>query len=152
MIIVQQSYNVRLIERKELVVKFMDATTFQQHVTGDEDLRSLAIEVAQVLPAADGAKGAAQRYVTLDPADPFLALSAYILYRYVKDTLDYRRAVNETEIAAQRIRLIARLVDEGFPQEKAQEAVTALLTTIAKRTEDDPALSKARALLGGKEK
>jgi hypothetical protein len=90
---------------------------------------------------------APDRYLTVTGADLLLTLVAYALYRWVKDSLDHRRALNETEALERRARVVADLAAGGVPAEDAQKVVTALSEAIAKRTEGDPALEAARALL-----
>jgi hypothetical protein len=90
-----------------------------------------------------------EKYVTVTGFDFLAVVAAYALFRWAKDFFDHRRARNETELARQRLDLIQALTEQdGLPPKEAQAVVAALLKSIEKRTEDDPALRKTLALLG----
>jgi len=106
-------------------------------------LREVAEETAQQVSLEEP-----QSYITVTGVDLLFTVSAYALFRWAKDAFDHRRALNEAEIARQQEQLIAALIQDGFPPDKAQAVVTTLLKNIAVRTQDDPAIKKALSLLG----
>ena len=65
---------------------------------------------------------------------------AYFLFRWAKDNLDHRRALNETEIAERRISIINALANDGWDKEVAENVTNRCLEVIANRTNDDPVL------------
>jgi hypothetical protein len=128
----------------------MDAMQFEQQAKADSQLRDFLTEVAEEV-AEQVAVEAPERFVTVTGADMLFSVAAYALFRWAKDFFDNRRARNETAVAQQQQELIAALIVDGFPPKEAQAAAIALLNGIAKRTQDDPALKKAQALLGKKD-
>ena len=125
----------------------MDATSFTEHAKLDPPLAGFLKAVAEDAGGQLQVQEP-QRYIAIGGADILIAVAAYALYRYLKDYFDRRRALNEVEIARQQERLIAALIEDGFPPDQAQVVAGALLKQIAERGADDPALKTATGLLG----
>jgi hypothetical protein len=130
----------------------MDAVQFQQKAKEDAALRAFLEEVAG--NAAEGAGAEVeepQRYVTVTGVDFLFTTAAYVLFRWLKDELDNRRARRELDLAKEQQRFIAEIAHD-LPPKEALAVFNALLKAIAKRTENDPALKAARAFLGTSKK
>ena len=124
----------------------MDFPQFEQQAKQDTQVSALIQKMAEEIGTQIPTEGTGRYIAGVD--DVLISLAAYALFRWVKDSLDHRRAQNETEIAERRARIIQGLVADGFEPEKAQAVTEGLLKQIAKRTEDDPVLQKAVALIG----
>lgn len=125
----------------------MNTTQFEQHALEDPDLHAFLNEVSKEA-ATQISPHKQEQFITVTGVDLLFTLGAYALYRWANDYFNHRRALQEIEILDQQTRVVAALIKDGFPPEQAQAAAAALLSNIAKRTEDDPALKKVLALVG----
>ena len=123
----------------------MDFSQLDQQTKEDKQLSVMIQEMAGEMES-QGAIEKSGRYIA-GVDDVFIGLAAYALFRWAKDYFDYQRAKNETEIAERRARIVAGLTADGFEPEKARAVTEGLFRQIAQRTEDDPVLQKAVALI-----
>jgi fucose permease len=124
----------------------MDFKEFQQQVVEQKQLNSFLQETA-----AESMKSLlteeSRRSFTVTGMELLFAIATYALYRLAKEFFDNRRALNEVKIAMQQEKLISSLIKDGFPHKEAHIVAVTLLKGISKRTEDDPALKEAFAIL-----
>ena len=117
----------------------MDAMQFKKQAEEDPQLRAFLQDVAQDVGSRVSVEP--PEGYPLAGVDFLFGVAAYALYRLVKDYLDTRALKQQAEV-------IKTLVEAGFKPELAQATVIALLSRIAKRTEDDPVFRKALNLIG----
>ncbi len=123
----------------------MDAATFAELIKRDPDIQTFLREVAQ--DAYQGSATESQQY-TLAGVDVFIGIAAYALFRWLKDGMDRRRALNEVEILRQQEHILAGLIKDGFSAKEALAVTKALLAHAANRDKNDAVLKAAAGLIG----
>lgn len=124
----------------------MDFSQFEQQTRGDAGLSAFVQETAADVNRQGPMEKSDRFVVGID--DVLIAVVTYALFRWAKDYFDNKRAENETALAERQARITKQLIADGFPPDQALSATESLLKQIAKRTEDDPVLQKAVALIG----
>jgi hypothetical protein len=117
----------------------MSLSAFANEVESDPRTLPLLREIAQQAATDDAHAGPPPTY--LDPiVTPFVGIAAIALYRAVQLVGDYFGRLADLNLAAQQVDLITQLVADGFPPDRAQKVVAAMLKDLRGRKADDPAI------------
>src|SRR5215813_7357244 len=125
---------------------FMSAKQYIQSAQEDPQLLLFLKEVAENA-SKESSIEEPEHYITVTGVDILIAITAYALYRWLKDYFDRHRALNEVEIVEQQKQIIAGLIQDGFPPKDAHGVTVALLKQVAQRSADDPILKTMANLI-----